>query len=130
MLHKIRLVLASLVSCAMIAGCMAGDPSPEEGQDEDVGEDVGTAEQQLPKSGYRRTYYTDSTRTQYAGYELSDCDMSHELEGEETNYYKVYRWSCPDNPFPFAPYTTCYDCVTYTYPDGSTVKSCTSWACG
>jgi hypothetical protein len=127
MLRTIRLALVSVISSLVIAGCAAG-AAPDTGAG-DGSEDTSTAQEALRGSGWYRNYYSDSSYQTAVGYEMYDCDNSHEVEGTKTNYYKQTLWSCPDNPFPFTTTTECYDCVTYTEPDGSHVTTCTHYTC-
>ncbi|WP_437740605.1 hypothetical protein WMF39_33715 [Sorangium sp. So ce1504] len=128
MIQQIRLVLASLVASATIAGCvMSADPAGEAPAGEE-GELVESAQQPLPSSGYFRTYYSDASYTTVVGWVNWECDPNYrEADGETSRYYKQRRFDCPTFDNPLLP--ACDLCNTYTTSDGHTFTNCSLIAC-
>lgn len=123
MFHKARFFFASVLAVATVAGCVQSAALPESDA-----EDVDTAEQALPSSGYYRIYYSDSTYTNAVGWENYDCDPNYRfMEGDTSRHWKQDRYDCPEFDNPLLP--SCELCNKYTTSDGYTFTSCTAATC-
>lgn len=114
--------VASLVVVAAMAGCAQSFDSEETEE-----EDVGSVQQALPKTGFYRMYYSDSTLTESVGWKDWQCEPDYRTqEGEVTQFYQEYRYACPGYSSPFLP--ECTQCVTYS-AGGQSWQSCASNLC-
>ncbi|HVK67552.1 MAG TPA: hypothetical protein VM694_23865, partial [Polyangium sp.] len=87
---------------------------PEEVATSDEGE-TGVAEQALRPSGRFRTYYSDNSYTVIVGTENRECDWRYDSsDGEFSNYYKEFRYDCPEYNDPLLPSTKCWVCTSAT----------------
>lgn len=124
MLQSARLFVASFAAVTMIAGCAVSTAPPESDGDS---EDVGSAEQPLPSSGYYRVYYSDAAHTETVGWVNWDCYPEYrEYEGDTSPYYWQFRFDCPGFDSPLLP--TCENCVTHS-ANGQSWQSCYNDGC-
>ena len=108
MLKKVLVTLGLSLALAACMGAPDNDPPADEGA-------VGTAQQALRPSGRYRTFYSDSTRTVVVGWENQECDWRYdESDGDTSNYYKEFRYDCPEYDSPLLPSTQCWTCTSAT----------------
>jgi hypothetical protein len=52
----------------------------------------------LPQNAWETYYYDDANHSEQVGYERRECNGWLYREGEQTNYYDNYSWTCGGEP--------------------------------
>ncbi|AUX41721.1 uncharacterized protein SOCE26_031430 [Sorangium cellulosum] len=115
----LKLFLASLFPCALVAGCFA-PVEPESAQETE--EPVAEAEQPLPTNEVWTIYYSDEAFSHVVGRDHLRCNGYRTKSGTKSDHFFQTSESCDDGGP--APYENCTIC---DYPDGT--RNCITVTC-